>query len=259
MKEKSTENKKYPKIRKPLKWLRKYKSFVIHRYPRSLEIKNLEDTYFERLDDLFITENLSSNAFVYLIIAFVFIGPAILFALSAPHMKEPRGIFIFAGILFSIGVFYIFSYYTLRKRTLTLDRMNGLIIYPGFMWSKPITIPFEQIAVATTAAGHGDGSTKYSIFHPNGFTRITLMITESGWNFYVWYMDKNRPLPEDTIFDPYRQKDYERRKAEGFPKPLYPSFIYTPENTPEQQKEREQYWKDELCMDYELKKKFYTK
>ena len=42
-----------------------------------------------------------------------------------------------------------------------------------------------------------------------------------------------------TAFDPYRQKDFERRKAEGFSKPLYPSTIPTPEATPEQQKERE--------------------
>ena len=59
------------------------------------------------------------------------------------------------------------------------------------------------------------------------------------WNFTIWYMDKNRPLPPGTAFDPYRQKDFERRKAEGFPKPLYPSSITTNEATKEQQKERE--------------------
>ena len=59
------------------------------------------------------------------------------------------------------------------------------------------------------------------------------------WAFTVWYMDKNRPLPPGTAFDSYRQKDFERRKAEGFPKPLYHSNIKTPEATKEQQKERE--------------------
>ena len=62
---------------------------------------------------------------------------------------------------------------------------------------------------------------------------------EDMWSFTVWYMDKNRPLPPGTAFDPYRQKDFERRKAEGFPKPLYPSAIPTPEATKEQQAERE--------------------
>ena len=45
-------------------------------------------------------------------------------------------------------------------------------------------------------------------------------------------MDKNRPLPPGELFDPYREADFQRRKAEGFPKPLYPSDIPTPEATP---------------------------
>ncbi|MCD7935600.1 MAG: hypothetical protein LUG98_01935, partial [Tannerellaceae bacterium] len=48
-------------------------------------------------------------------------------------------------------------------------------------------------------------------------------------SFFVWYMDKNRPLPPHTFFDPYREKDYKRRKAEGFPPPIYPSEIPIPE------------------------------
>ncbi|WP_199185117.1 hypothetical protein [Aquimarina sp. I32.4] len=52
-------------------------------------------------------------------------------------------------------------------------------------------------------------------------------------------MDQNRPLPPGTAFDAYREQDYERRKALGFPKPLYYSNIPTPEATPEQQAERE--------------------
>ena len=59
------------------------------------------------------------------------------------------------------------------------------------------------------------------------------------WDFVVWYMDKNRPLPPGTAFDPYREADFQRRKAEGFPKPLYKSYIPTPEATRRQQLERE--------------------
>ena len=58
-------------------------------------------------------------------------------------------------------------------------------------------------------------------------------------SFYLWYMDKNRPLPSGKIFDPYREQDYARRKAEGFPKPIFMG-IDTPEATEAQQKEREQ-------------------
>jgi len=65
-------------------------------------------------------------------------------------------------------------------------------------------------------------------------------------SFFTWYMDKNRPLPPGSAFDAFRDKDFERRKAEGFPPPLYPSNIPTREATPAQQKERDQYWKEEF-------------
>ncbi len=52
-------------------------------------------------------------------------------------------------------------------------------------------------------------------------------------------MDKNRPLPPSTAFDKFRDKDFKRHKAEGFPKPLFPARFETPEHTPEQQEERE--------------------
>jgi hypothetical protein len=61
---------------------------------------------------------------------------------------------------------------------------------------------------------------------------------EEWWSYFVWYMDKNRPLPPGKAFDPYRQKDFERRKAEGFPKPLFESNIPTPEATKQQRAER---------------------
>ncbi len=46
------------------------------------------------------------------------------------------------------------------------------------------------------------------------------------------------PQKEHILNRKDRQQDYERRKAEGFPKPLYPSNIPTPEATKEQQAER---------------------
>ena len=55
------------------------------------------------------------------------------------------------------------------------------------------------------------------------------------WSFYLWYMDKNRPLPPSSIFNEFRQQDFERRKAAGFPKPIYKSNIKTPEATKTQQ------------------------
>ena len=57
-------------------------------------------------------------------------------------------------------------------------------------------------------------------------------------SFLTWYMDKNRPLPPGEVFDPYREKDYLRREAEGFPDPIFLSLLPTPENTLEREEER---------------------
>src|SRR5690554_6085237 len=62
-------------------------------------------------------------------------------------------------------------------------------------------------------------------------------------SFLTWYMDKNQPLPPGKALDPYRERDFQRRKREKFPPPLYPANIPTPEATPAQQKEREKFWR----------------
>jgi hypothetical protein len=67
------------------------------------------------------------------------------------------------------------------------------------------------------------------------------------WSLLVWYMDKNRPLPPCQELDAFRDRDFERRKAEGFPLPLYLSHIDTPEATPEQQRERDKHWPKNLA------------
>ena len=72
--------------------------------------------------------------------------------------------------------------------------------------------------------------------------------TARTWSFYIWYLDKNRPLPPGDLLDPFRKEDFQRRKAEGFPPPLFCSCIPTPEATLEEQAEREKYWKDEDYM-----------
>ncbi|SEP20222.1 hypothetical protein [Aquisalimonas asiatica] len=35
--------------------------------------------------------------------------------------------------------------------------------------------------------------------------------------FYSWYMDRSKPLPPDEVFDPYRERDEERRLREYGP------------------------------------------
>jgi len=128
-----------------------------------------------------------------------------------------------------------------------LKRLVGTVTYPDSYFRKPLKGKFKDLHVVIAVTGNIDGyvDSEYlkfvNTFKPR---KLTLLYTFYGrepykdWSFYVWYMDKNRPLPPGTAFDPYRQQDFERRKAEGFPKPLYESNVPTPEATPEQQKER---------------------
>ena len=95
-------------------------------------------------------------------------------------------------------------------------------------------MPFEEV-LAEVRGGYGVGMATLAILRKNKLTSTSYYFDLQykpiqSWSFMVWYMDKNRPLPPGEIFDPYRQKDYERRKKEGFPKPLYQSWIATPEN-----------------------------
>ncbi len=105
------------------------------------------------------------------------------------------------------------------------------------------TIQFDSLHVYATMTTTGDfAATGKKIRIKDRKYSYTWDLESSNpdeyWSFMVWYMDRNRPLPPGTAFDPYRKKDFERRKTAGFPKPLYPSNIATPEFTKSQQKER---------------------
>ena len=95
-------------------------------------------------------------------------------------------------------------------------------------------------------------------YHYNGITGISIFTEDcklsGNWSFIVWYMDKNRPLPPGEAFDPYRKKDFQRRKSEGFPPPLYPSYIDTPEDS-ESQKELSQLHREEKQKRLEKKRR----
>ena len=126
-------------------------------------------------------------------------------------------------------------------REMIIDRENGTIgVYKKNR--KPVLIiPFERGFGFIRASGMEmvHFSLRFAFKgHPLKGVELEHFDLDKFWSFVVWYIDKNRPLPPGTAFDPYREADFQRRKAEGFPKPLYPSDIATPETTPEQQTER---------------------
>ena len=122
-----------------------------------------------------------------------------------------------------------------------MDRMEGLFSYPNYLSNSPVIVYFKEIVLFLTYTGKTAAPSwiaPYTNWKIGGFS-LAVIDVKDRLSFYVWYMDKNRPLPPGDAFDPYRQQDFERRKAEGFPKPLYESYIDTPEATKEQQAERE--------------------
>jgi len=126
---------------------------------------------------------------------------------------------------------------------LILNREEGTISLRQSFKRKNIIISFEKGDAVIKLVGLGTGPYTILRFHlknkPFEGGTLANYYLEEFWDFVVWYMDKNRPLPPGTAFDPYREADFQRRKAEGFPKPLYKSYIPTPEATRRQQLERE--------------------
>ena len=163
---------------------------------------------------------------------------------------------IFSIIFFIIGSFSFLHYYKYSKELLVLDRLNGMVTYPGFLFSKPCSVPFDELLASVASFANAGASLVF--YHYNGITGTSISagdyIPIRNWSFIVWYMDKNRPLPPGEAFDPYRKKDFQRRKAEGFPPPLYPSYIDTPEDS-ESQKELSQLHREEKQKRLEKKRR----
>ncbi len=121
-------------------------------------------------------------------------------------------------------------------REIIFDRIAGTINYSS--WGKSKTVIFEQtpfVGVDTKSRGGHIVYSSIQILYTHGLFGYSIFTTKEitdifrYWSFIVWYMDKNRPLPTDEIFDPYREADYERRRLEGFPKPLYSSQLSIPQ------------------------------
>lgn|SRR5690554_1025066 len=150
----------------------------------------------------------------------------------------------------------ILGYILPKDKQIVFHRHNGILELHGAFFDKPHRIPFNDVPAffapnGTAGLFHWTLKVKRS-FKPlsiKDFFPIDLDIFMEGgwqaWSYWVWYMDRNRPLPPGDAMDEFREADFQRRKAEGFPPPLYKSRIPTPEATTAQQIERERYWRDE--------------
>ncbi len=230
----------------------KYQRFQIDQYPREIDAKVVrpsKGSTIEIANNEFFQEDHSVDLDINILFGAMMAAFGIyLFFGFDDELTFGWVLFILFLILFGL-LWTLYGFTAKRnKKKLILDRLNGTITYPDNYWRKPLKGSFTDLKVIISVTGDVDGvsTTEYlkfvNTFKPRLINTIKTISYENPyqeWSLYVWYMDKNRPLPPGTAFDPYRQKDFERRKAEGFPKPLYPSTIPTPEATPEQQKERE--------------------
>lgn len=198
-------------------------SHIICPFPEVLNQEDLSAQRIERADDkyfIFKSDGLFTDIRWYMVIG---AGLLLLFSFYGyqSELNNPRCevytshgagcmlifLFLFLSMLFS------------GPHRIVLDRMNGTITFPRHLFILgPCTIPFSEV--------DADAGWVMSFMHPRTKFPITVLGTYSSgwWNFYVLYMDRNRPLPQGTAFAPYREKDFLRRQSEGFPKPIYPSF-----------------------------------
>jgi len=104
--------------------------------------------------------------------------------------------------------------------------MEGTVEIPGAFWERPYLYMFLDLhpfySIGNPAASVPRASVLRYRTHAKFFKirgTVWMNITKrsdphESWSYWVWYMDKNRPLPPGTAFEPYREKDFKRRKAE---------------------------------------------
>ena len=217
-----------------------------HRVPKNIyEKPSTFDKGFKKvylvLEDFIIETDLKDTRWVFIFL----LGGVFLFSVLIHIFSGGDSTDFFYLIEWIAFIFFVIYGLTMPKQEAILNRIDGLITFDGFLWQDNITMPFSEVEFCYSTGGEDlHGAFQLQIMRPNKWVTFAIPIFSGkdcyeGMSFITWYMDKNRPLPPGELFDPYREADFQRRKAEGFPKPLYPSDIPTPEATPEQQAERE--------------------
>ena len=219
---------------------------IIKETPKSFDMDKLKDAMVVEVNDKVYREQKSlPREFSWIFcfcFAFIFM-PIGVFYNTENGIERIVSIIIYIIICVGAGTFPLFAPY----KELILNREEGTISMPRAFKKENVVISFEEgDGIVKFTAGGGAAPDVYLVFlHKNRKKGGHLSHSDiyAFWEFVVWYMDKNRPLPPGTAFDPYREADFQRRKAEGFPKPLYKSYIPTPEATRRQQLERERFGK----------------
>ena len=208
--------------------------------------ENVEYSYYLNLGQLdkFLKIITDQNTFpLFGAITFFIIIIIIVGVIKFPN--DAKSISFIFWSLFSISgfIYFVFYYFKTPLKEKILNREESLITFPGFMWKNNITMSIHDVEFTySQPSAQGIGAYQLRIVRPDKIFSGGIFgfggTCYEDLSFILWYMDKNRPLPPGNIFDEFRKRDFERRKAAGFPKPLFPSRFDTPEATLEQQAER---------------------
>ncbi|MCR1026411.1 hypothetical protein [Cellulophaga baltica] len=238
---------------------------IIRLYPNSINYnieavkpnKNLE---IQEANDLFFVVNVNDfsvlKAFFLIWFFLTLMIYLITFDLYETLFTLPLLVFVLWEVAFN---------YLNPVQEIVLDRLNGTITYPKrFFYKTPHTVLFSEVQFFEkldrfeSTDSDRDRSQFLYLKHPSNKKKLNLATINiydrkndpfgsrlnEVMSFYIWYMDKNRPLPPGTAFDPYRKNDFDRRRDEGFLAPLYPSSIKTSEANSYQAKVKSDYIKN---------------
>ncbi|MCX7726060.1 MAG: hypothetical protein N2053_04345 [Chitinispirillaceae bacterium] len=204
--------------------------FEIILHPDPLDKELLGEN--EKVDDCCWIQDDERRGLLYVGIFFGCV-PLLFFLIKSISSQNVLTLFLIHSLLSLPGLLIILYYFTCPPQKLILNRVEGTVECPPFLYGKPKKFLFSEIIpVATFAKMDYYLSLKPPIQKWTDYFISIPVQRSSGrryleeWSLIVWYMDKNRPLPPGTAFDPYRKRDEERRKKEGYPPPLYPSRIH---------------------------------
>ena len=221
--------------------------FVITDFPKDLglkkeRIKPGERYAFDQISDKLIVWDRSPNKNSYLKRGFGFLSIVLFFTLyfTPWNPGTTLWVIILNGVILTVpSIWYFLLWkYEPEKKAIIFNRLESTVQLPGILADRPHLIKFVDLhaVFAMNKYNHYLDARRNRNWWDRLYTGVLLSIfgwsPEESWSYWVWYMDKNRPLPPGSAFDPYRKKDYERRKAEGCPPPLYESKIPTPEYAP---------------------------
>ena len=195
--------------------------------------------YFKTLEanDLFFVEDVNDNPWHLLLIFGCVLLPASIACMVSLDF------FLYTSPFLVIALLPLALHYFNPSKEIVLDRLNGTITYPKlFFYKTPNTFLFSEVQFfKKLERGDEDHDSSMILYlkHPKSKKKIILSTANDLYEkmcFYIWYMDKNRPLPPGNAFNPYRKEDFDRRHKEGFLTPLYPSLIDIKEENSSQEK-----------------------